>query len=120
RTNAQKLELVLESIQDQGWTLGCFLYKLFRAKDDEGNEVHRSQTHSQMVSIFLAGRANETVADIVSEWMMHPDGRLPSSSPNSDLSFSTTIPYTEIRPVRAALTSFAVQSNVGRQGLDIQ
>ncbi|KAK6993185.1 hypothetical protein R3P38DRAFT_2567352 [Favolaschia claudopus] len=110
RTNAQKLELVLESIQDQGWTLGCFLYKLFRAKDDEGNEVHRSQTHSQMVSIFLAGRANETVADIVSEWMMHPDGRLPSSSPNSDLSFSTTIPYTEIRPVRAALTSFAVQT----------
>ncbi|KAK6972305.1 hypothetical protein R3P38DRAFT_2812341 [Favolaschia claudopus] len=110
RTNTQKLEVVLQSIQKQGWTLGGFLYNLFRAKDDQGNEIHRTQTHSQMVSIFLAGRANETVADIISEWMIHPDGRIPSSSPNDDLMFSTTVPYTEIRPVRAALTSFAVQT----------
>ncbi|KAK6997153.1 hypothetical protein R3P38DRAFT_2365392, partial [Favolaschia claudopus] len=62
RTNTQKLELVLQSIQEQGWTLGSFLYNLFRASDDQGNDVHRTQTHSQMVSIFLAGRANKTVA----------------------------------------------------------
>ncbi|KAK7059388.1 hypothetical protein R3P38DRAFT_2496066 [Favolaschia claudopus] len=103
RTNTQKLEIVLKSIQEQGWTL-------FRARDDQGNKIHRTQTHSQMVSIFLAGRANKTVADILSEWMMHPDGRLPPTSPNFDLMFSTTVPYTEIHPVRAALTSFAVQT----------
>ncbi|KAK7020899.1 hypothetical protein R3P38DRAFT_2392851, partial [Favolaschia claudopus] len=88
RTNTQKLELVLESIQEQGSTLGGFSYNVFRAKDDQGSEIHRTQTHSQMVSIFLAGRANETVADVISEWMIHPDGRIPSSSPNVDLMFS--------------------------------
>ncbi|KAK6995664.1 hypothetical protein R3P38DRAFT_2567122, partial [Favolaschia claudopus] len=97
------------------WSFGNFLYKSFRAKDDQGNEVHRTQMHSQMISSFLAGRANKTPADIISEWMMHPDGRLPASHPNADLMFSTTVPYTEIRPVRAALTSFAVQAKVAAE-----
>jgi hypothetical protein len=63
-----------------------------------------------MVSIFLAGRANKTVTDIISAWMSHPDGRIPAHSPNSDLMHSTTVPYTDIRPVRAALTSFSTQT----------
>ncbi|KAJ7799418.1 hypothetical protein B0H13DRAFT_2391021 [Mycena leptocephala] len=62
-----------------------------------------------MVSIFLAGRAKKTVGNIISEWMAHPDGRIPAHSPNSDLMFSTTVPYTDIRPVRAALTAFSTQ-----------
>ncbi|KAJ6558349.1 hypothetical protein B0H19DRAFT_906888, partial [Mycena capillaripes] len=92
------------------WTLAGFLYNIFQSKDAKGCDIHRSQTHSQMVSICLAGRAKETVADIISEWMAHPDGRIPVNSPNSDLMYSTTIPYTEIRPVRAALTSFSTQT----------
>jgi hypothetical protein len=62
-----------------------------------------------MVSIFLAGRAKKTVGNIISEWMAPPDGRIPAHSPNSDLMFSTTVPYTDIRPVRAALTAFSTQ-----------
>jgi hypothetical protein len=62
-----------------------------------------------MVSIFLAGRSTATVADILFEWMANPDGRIPEFSPNSDLMYSTTVPYTLIRPVRAGLTSFATQ-----------
>jgi hypothetical protein len=96
RTDAQKIEAILETIQAQNWTLACFLYNIFRTKNAMDNEIHRSQTHSQMVSIFLAGRARKTVGNIISEWMAHPDGRIPAYSPNSDLMYSTTIPYTDI------------------------
>ncbi|KAJ6629792.1 hypothetical protein B0H10DRAFT_2160400 [Mycena sp. CBHHK59/15] len=109
RTDGQKIELILDTIQTENWTLSHFLYQLFRVKDSQGNEINRSSTHSQTVSIFLAGCSNETVADIIAEWMVHPDGRIPANSINSDLLYSTTVPYTRIRPVRAALTSFATQ-----------
>ncbi|KAJ7886240.1 hypothetical protein B0H14DRAFT_2163910, partial [Mycena olivaceomarginata] len=110
QTDVQKLETILETIQAQGWTLGCFMHNTFRTKDTKGNEIHRSPTHSQMVSIFLAGRSTTTVADILFEWMANPDGRIPNFSPNSDLMYSMTVPYTIIRPVRAALTAFAAQT----------
>ncbi|KAJ6503468.1 hypothetical protein C8R47DRAFT_968976 [Mycena vitilis] len=109
RTDSQKISLVLDTIHAQNWTLADFLYNIFRTKDAKGKEIHRDQTHSQMVSIFLAGRARKTPANIICEWMAHPDGRIPQNSPNSDLMYSTTIPYTNIGPVRAALTSFATQ-----------
>jgi hypothetical protein len=63
-----------------------------------------------MVSIFLAGRAKKTVGNIISEWMAHPDGCIPAHSPNSDLIFSTTVPYTDIRPVRTSLAAFSTQT----------
>jgi hypothetical protein len=64
-TDAQKIEAILETIQAQNWTLACFLYNIFRTKNAKGDEIHRSQTHSQMVSIFLAGRAKKTVGNII-------------------------------------------------------
>ncbi|KAJ7693464.1 hypothetical protein B0H14DRAFT_3661883 [Mycena olivaceomarginata] len=65
------------------------MHNTFRTKDSKGNDLNRSPTHSQM--------------------MANPDGRIPEFSPNSDLMYSTTVPYTLIRPVRAGLTSFATQ-----------
>ncbi|KAJ7688815.1 hypothetical protein B0H17DRAFT_1331988 [Mycena rosella] len=109
RTDAQKIETILEAIQAQGWTLGRFMYNLFRTKDTKGDTIHRSPSHSQMVSIFLAGRGRKTVANIITQWMAHPDGRIPADSLNADLMYSTTVPYTEIKPVRAALTAFSTQ-----------
>ncbi|KAJ6595287.1 hypothetical protein B0H10DRAFT_2232994 [Mycena sp. CBHHK59/15] len=70
-----------------------------------------------MVSIFLAGRGKKTVANIITEWMAHADGRIPETSPNWDLMYSTTIPYNEIRPVRAALTAFSTQT-IGKKVRD--
>ncbi|KAJ7430967.1 hypothetical protein B0H11DRAFT_1763123 [Mycena galericulata] len=102
--------MILTTIQEQDWSLGCFLYNMFRTKDTKGKEIHRSTAHAQMVSIFLAGRGKRTVADIISEWMTHPDGRIPKLSPNRDLLYSTTVPYTDIGPVRAALTAFSTQT----------
>ncbi|KAJ6573695.1 hypothetical protein B0H10DRAFT_1837966, partial [Mycena sp. CBHHK59/15] len=91
RTDAQKIESMLDVIQEQRWSLGCFLYNIFRIKDAKGNPIHRSPAHSQMVSIFLAGRGKKTVANIITEWMAHANGRIPETSPNWDLMYSTTI-----------------------------
>ncbi|KAJ7195667.1 hypothetical protein GGX14DRAFT_674736 [Mycena pura] len=109
RTDAQKIDIILTSIQDQGWSLSCFLYN--------GAEIHRSSTHAQMVSIFLAGRGKKTVANVITEWMSHPDGRIPTTSPNSDLMYSTTVLFTDIGPVRAALTTFSTQT-IGKKVAD--
>ncbi|KAJ6614033.1 hypothetical protein B0H10DRAFT_2268702, partial [Mycena sp. CBHHK59/15] len=117
RSNAQKIEIILQTIQAENWTLASFLYNVFCMKNSKGAEIHRSQTHSQMVSIFLAGRAQETVADIIALWMAHPDGRVPAHSPNLDLMYSTTQLYTNIRPVRAALTLFSTQT-IGKKLAD--
>ncbi|KAJ6521644.1 hypothetical protein DFH09DRAFT_1331060 [Mycena vulgaris] len=108
RINTWKLEN--PSLPNQGWTLGFFLYNIFRTRDIKGNEIHRSSTHSQMVSIFLTGRAKKSVAKIITEWMAHPVGRIPAHSPNLDLMYSTTVPYSDIKPVRAALTAFSTQT----------
>ncbi|KAJ7769072.1 hypothetical protein DFH07DRAFT_938258 [Mycena maculata] len=107
RTDAQKLDLILAAIKDQNWTIGCFLYNTFRTKDLHGNDVKRSPVHSQTVSAFLDGRGKRTVASIIEQWMKDPYGRIPDNSASRNLMFSTTVPYTDIGPVRAALTTFS-------------
>lgn len=104
RSDSEKIKLILASIRDQKWTLGEFLYKVF---DHQGREGSRSQTHAQMVSSFLGGKGNYTPSDILTCWMSSPDGVLPA---HDSRMYSTDTPYTEIRPVRAALTSFALQT----------
>ncbi|KAJ7291831.1 hypothetical protein C8J57DRAFT_1002999, partial [Mycena rebaudengoi] len=101
RTDSQKIETILATIHAQNWSFACFIYSVFRRRDDKGEPVHRSQVHAQMVSAFLAGRAKKTVSHILTEWMASSDGRIPANSPNRDLMYSTTVPYTDIKPVRA-------------------
>jgi hypothetical protein len=47
--------------------------------------------------------------DILTSWFHFPDGHLDKTK-NSTLMFSPTIPYKNIKPVWACLTSFAVQT----------
>ncbi|KAJ7354353.1 hypothetical protein DFH08DRAFT_773532 [Mycena albidolilacea] len=103
RSDSEKLQSILASIRDQKWTLGEFLYKVF---NHQGREGSRTQTHAQMVSSFLGGQGNYTPSHILTCWMSSPDGVLPA---HDSRMYSTHTPYTEIRPVRAALTSFALQ-----------
>ncbi|KAF9475611.1 hypothetical protein BDN70DRAFT_996280 [Pholiota conissans] len=66
-------------------------------------------TREQMAAVmqhFFNGNGSYTTSLILSNWLKHPYGRLQRSSPEM---FSVTIPYTSIKPVRAALTSFAAQ-----------
>ncbi|KAJ7805931.1 hypothetical protein B0H14DRAFT_2526395 [Mycena olivaceomarginata] len=99
---------VLNTIRGQGWTLGAFLFKLFQAKDE--NDTQRSNQHAQMVSKFLRGDGDHTPSDIIACWMKSPYGVVASGSRESEEMYSTTIPYTAIRSVRPALTSFALQT----------
>jgi hypothetical protein len=107
RSDSDKLKSILASIHDQGWTLGEFLYQIF---DHRGRDASRGQTHAQMVKSFLGGKGKYTPSDIIAFWMSSPDGVLHAHDPDLANMFSTDTPYTEIRPVRAALTSFALQT----------
>jgi hypothetical protein len=109
RNNSQKLEAIFESVRKLNWTLSDFLYYTFRTIDEDGHEIHRTHQHAKVTSHFLQGHGKFSPAYIIDAWFHTPDGRIASNSPDMDLMYSTTTPYTEIKPVRAALTSFAVQ-----------
>ncbi|KAJ7711345.1 hypothetical protein B0H14DRAFT_2167098, partial [Mycena olivaceomarginata] len=102
----EKVKLILESIQDQGWTLGEFLHQIF---DHQGRNGSRSQTHAQMVHPFF-GHGKYTPSNILTCWMTSPGGILAAYDPNLAKMYSSDTPYTEIGPVRPALTSFALQT----------
>ncbi|KAJ6472324.1 hypothetical protein C8R47DRAFT_1324704 [Mycena vitilis] len=107
RSEAEKMHTILDTIQAQGWSLGEFMYNIFRST---GREAKPSQTHAQMVSAFLAGRGKFKPSGILTCWMKSSDGVLPADSPHLAQMYSADIPYTEIGPVRPALTSFALQT----------
>ncbi|KAJ7231366.1 hypothetical protein C8J57DRAFT_967559, partial [Mycena rebaudengoi] len=101
RTDSEEIDAILTTIKAQGWSFAQFLFNVFCRRNNKGKPAHRSTTHAQMVSTFLAERAGKTVADIITEWMASPDGRITADSPNRELLFSTTVPYTVMKPVRA-------------------
>ncbi|KAF8872739.1 hypothetical protein BD779DRAFT_1708992 [Infundibulicybe gibba] len=109
QTTSAKLEAVFQAIDDARWTLGDFLHYTFRMKDDDAKDISRSPRHAQVVSRFLQGLCAHTPAMILNSWFHSPDGRISTDSHDANLMYSTKTPYTEIKPVRAALTSFAVQ-----------
>ncbi|KAJ3506750.1 hypothetical protein NLJ89_g6695 [Agrocybe chaxingu] len=55
---------------------------------------------------FFNGHKEHTPSKILENWMKHPYGRLQR---NSNDNFSTVVPYTKLKPVCPALTSFAAQ-----------
>ncbi|KAJ7200182.1 hypothetical protein GGX14DRAFT_317446, partial [Mycena pura] len=101
RSDEEKMDNILVAIKAQNWTFSSFLFRVFCRQDKNGKPVKRSTTHSQMVSKFLGGHTTDSVSDIITEWMASPDGRIAANSPNRELLYSTTVPYTQIKPVRA-------------------
>ncbi|KAJ7465830.1 hypothetical protein B0H11DRAFT_1670038, partial [Mycena galericulata] len=98
RTDDEKMKNILNTIKGQGWTLGEFLFRLFRKKDED--TAPRPIQHSQMVSKFLVGDGGYTPSDILTCWMTNPYGAFATDSPQSRDMYSTTTPYTSIRSVR--------------------
>jgi hypothetical protein len=91
--------------------LAEFLYQLFRTRDGRGEEIHRTDQHAKYAQHFIQGTGKYTAGMILECWLKSPDGRLSNVSESAtDLMYSTaSTPYTNIKNVRAALTSFAVQ-----------
>ncbi|KAJ7717441.1 hypothetical protein B0H16DRAFT_1700968 [Mycena metata] len=110
RTEAEKMQIIFDTIQAQGWSLGEFIFNTFRST---GRDAKRGQTHAQMASTFLGGRGRYTPSAILTCWLKSADGVLPAGSPHHAEMFSSEKPYTSIGPIRPALTSFALQT-VGR------
>ncbi|KAJ7127279.1 hypothetical protein C8R43DRAFT_897578 [Mycena crocata] len=102
----QKLDAMFSLLSDLDWSLGEFLHHLFAHKDDENSRISRSQRHGLIVQNFLGGKSTFTVSHIIDAWMTSPYGRGHDELPM----FDTETPYSSIRPVRQALTAFAIQS----------
>ena len=110
RTPDEKLEVILGQLKDLHWTLGKFMYYLFRLDDEKGQRIHRKPQHAACVHQFLKGNTEPGIGFVLDAWMQSPNGVLSDNSPDCDLMFNTSVPYSEIKAVRPALTSFAAQS----------
>lgn len=77
RSKAQKLESICDAITASNWSLGDFLYELFRTKDDTGELMNRTSKQAMFSTNFLQGRTTYTPGMIVELWFEGPDGRVP-------------------------------------------
>ncbi len=109
RTSEQKVQEVLEKLKDLNWTLSEFLHALFRVKDAEGTSVRREQSPGVVCQKFLSGRTLYKPIDIIQDWLTHPGGRFSANSDEAELMYSLDVPYQQIKSVRPAITSMAIQ-----------
>ena len=107
RTKAQKIDTVLDTLQENWLTLDQFL-KIFFEVPSPDKKIHRSHRHATAASRFLQGENTYHVADILECWLRSPDGR-PRSNEDHKQMYSPSISFTDIRPARSVITSFAVQ-----------
>lgn len=110
----QRLNNVLDFARDQNLKFDQLIYEFFRTpsaqeKDEWNDEDHRCfSSRAAIVSSFLNGKSTHTSADVLDLWMCHPYGAKDKFSPEM-YSLASARPYTTIRAVRPALTSFGVQ-----------
>lgn len=101
-----KLERINQCIRECDWSWSEYLYHMSNHTTRGG----RTNSHAQIMSIFLQGRATHTPIEIIDLWMKSPDGRLSVSGDQAYLMYSFDVPYPSIKPIRPALTAFAVQT----------
>ncbi|KAF7973930.1 hypothetical protein HWV62_13994 [Athelia sp. TMB] len=105
---AEKLDKALNFLDDTcKWKLSDFLWHLSKLKDESGEDYHREHGHAEVMAIFLQGRCRHKPAAIIDAWFRSPDG---CAANNLQLMYSTSTDFTEIKSIRAALTSFATQA----------
>ncbi|KAF8811180.1 hypothetical protein BYT27DRAFT_7221584 [Phlegmacium glaucopus] len=102
--NKNKNPTLLE--MEANWSFSEFLFYVFEENGRRGIEVHRTLSHANTVQKFLSSHCKHFPVQILQSWWHHRDGRL---ARNSDLMYSTTTPFHEIKPVHPAISSFAVQ-----------
>jgi hypothetical protein len=99
---AQKLDKVFDYLKTLEWSTEDFLKHLFAPKTRTST---RSQRHGLIMERFLSGRDHYTVSKLLESMWITFDG----AGHNSVEMYSVTIPYLEIGPARAAISSFAAQ-----------
>ncbi|KAI0362305.1 hypothetical protein OH77DRAFT_1377558, partial [Trametes cingulata] len=91
------------------WTVGEFMYVLFRTHDEHGEPVRRSEQHGTVVGRFLRGTTKHAPVEIVEFWLRDPSGRPKQGDNELALMYSPSVPYLRIKHSRPALTSMCVQ-----------
>ncbi|KAH7902758.1 hypothetical protein BJ138DRAFT_1021562, partial [Hygrophoropsis aurantiaca] len=107
KTSEEGLAPIFKVLADLGWTLSDFLYYTFRLQDEDGQKIHRSRQHAAYVSQYLKGRSTHGPGFLLDVWERSPDGVI---SENSEDYQHTEVHFADIKPVRAALTSYAAQT----------
>ena len=106
-TKAQKIEAVLDTMQENWLTLDQFL-KIFFEVPSPDKKICWSHRHATAASQFLRGENTYHVADILECWLRSPDGR-PQSNEDCKQMYLPSIPFTDIHPACPAITSFAIK-----------
>jgi hypothetical protein len=107
RTTDDRLQVVFAAIKEVNWNLSEFLHYAFQYREEDKTSIHRSKSHAAHIHPFLKGNSTYTPASILHDWFTCPDGR---GTEESDISKSLSILYHDVKPVRAALYSFALQT----------
>jgi hypothetical protein len=104
----QKIVIVLSAIKnDASWSLSEFLFHIFQDQDQDGKTIECKQSHGNTVQTFLSGWSKHSPSEILEIWWHHRDSHLDR---DSELMYSMSTPFTEIKPVRPAQdTLLAVQ-----------
>ncbi|KAJ7573714.1 hypothetical protein C8J56DRAFT_1008216 [Mycena floridula] len=104
------LTKIFGAIHDLNWSLGDFLFHAFRWQEAPGKLVSQSHSVTTTVQKFLSGNSTHYPAEIIEGWISCKDSRVDEfKDDNGTDMYSTTKPYTEIRPIWQCLTSFAAQ-----------
>ena len=112
----QKLDAMFKAVKEVAkWTLGEFLYHIFKLKNEDGTKISRSSTHAATVSQFLEGQTIYSPSDILDAWFRNPDGRVSTESNASKLMYSTDKFFCEIGPIHVALSAFAIKIVLSRR-----
>ncbi|THG97255.1 hypothetical protein EW026_g4706 [Hermanssonia centrifuga] len=109
RTEEDKLEYMLGALNQLSWTLGDFLYMIFRVADNQGQKVTRSRRHAAMVSRFLGGTSRHTAGEILKAWLRDPCGKPNQDADEYSAMFTSTVAYYELKHARVAITAAATQ-----------
>ena len=100
--------------EDLEWSYGELLYYTTigkspgAIKDKTGKSTNTKvvQRNAAIIQHFMKGNGKYGPSQILENWLKHPYG---AHDYKSELMYSTSEPYINIKPVRPALTSFAVQ-----------
>ncbi len=109
RSPDAKLEVIFDALKEVDWSLGDFLYYLFRVHNERGERVRRSGGHGSMVGRFLSGRSKYTAAHLIGFWLEDALGWPKQQDPEFGLRYSPDVPWKTIKHASVAITAMGVQ-----------
>ncbi|KAI0730873.1 hypothetical protein C8Q76DRAFT_613345 [Earliella scabrosa] len=100
---------MVAQLHEVDWTIGDFLYMLFRTKDANGQPVELDKGLETSLSKFLCGHTVHKPIEIVQLWLDHPFSHPATTAKHYEPLYSFDTPYLAVKHAKAAITSMAVQ-----------